>query len=406
MKFLKLKIISASIFMATISPITIADTQTFTEAVSGGEASVVFRLRHESVSQDNPLKDAQALTLRSSLQYDTSSYKNFSATLQVEDVRIIAGLNDYSVPPTGFEPGVYSVIADPETTEVSQSFIQYKNSALDIKFGRQIINYDNQRFIGAVGWRQDGQVFDALTINVKANEKLKLAYNFIAQRNRIFADSADIDSKDHLFHGTYASPIGELVAYSYLLEVDQALNNSLDTFGLRLSGTRKLGKKSINTSYIAEFATQKSTTGSNSFDATYSIIEGGISFPLVTAKLGYEVLGSDSGDYGFATPLATVHAFNGWADIFLATPTQGLEDIYLKLSGKLFGGTLTAIAHDYSANKTSSTIRDLGHEFNLQFVRPVADHYTLGIKYANYNAGDLSAKPDTEKLALWFQASF
>ncbi|MFT5806450.1 MAG: hypothetical protein ACI9LG_000713 [Moritella dasanensis] len=50
-------------------------------------------------------------------------------------------------------------------------------------------------------------------------------------------------------------------------------------------------------------------------------------------------MGSDSGDYGFATPLATLHKFNGWSDQFLNTPTQGLADLYLSVSSKVAGGS-------------------------------------------------------------------
>ena len=39
-------------------------------------------------------------------------------------------------------------------------------------------------------------------------------------------------------------------------------------------------------------------------------------------KLGYEELGSNAGLYGLQTPLATLHAFNGWADKFLVTPVD------------------------------------------------------------------------------------
>jgi hypothetical protein len=32
------------------------------------------------------------------------------------------------------------------------------------KIGRQVITMDNHRFVGHVGWRQDRQTFDALTL--------------------------------------------------------------------------------------------------------------------------------------------------------------------------------------------------------------------------------------------------
>ena len=90
----------------------------------------------------------------------------------------------------------------------------------------------------------------------------------------------------------------------------------------------------------------------------------------------------------------------------MATPAQGLQDKYLNLSGKLLGGTLTAVFHDFNADNTSVTVDDLGSEFDLQFVRPISTNYTLGLKYADYDSGDLAGKPDTQKLWVWIQARF
>ena len=49
----------------------------------------------------------------------------------------------------------------------------------------------------------------------------------------------------------------------------------------------------------------------------------------VNLTLGYEVLGSDDGKKGFATPLATGHKFQGFADKFLTTPNDGVQDLYV-----------------------------------------------------------------------------
>jgi len=382
-----------------------SSAQTLNDAITGGKVSGNFRLRYETVDQDNALQDADALTLRSTVSYTTDAFKGFSAMVEMEDVRTVGGRDEYTVGPTGFNPGVYSVIADPENTELNQGFIQYVNGGFTTKVGRQVINLDNQRFVGAVGWRQDWQVYDALTATYKVNDKLNLGYHYLDSRERIFAEEADQDSSDHLFHASYASPIGSLVGYAYLLELDDLpVSNSLDTYGLRLTGNTKVGE--LNASYIAEYASQESETGATSYDADYLLLEGGLTISGITAKLGYELLGSDNSAYGFATPLATLHAFNGWADLFLGTPAEGLQDTYLNLSGKLLGGTLTAVYHDFQADDSTPTVDDLGSEFDLQFVRPIASNYTLGLKYADFSEGDPASRPDTQKFWLWFQAAF
>lgn len=108
------------------------------DAMKETTATAAFNLRYEGVQQDNALADADALTLRTMVGITSGSYKGFSFTAEMEDVRIALGQGDYSVPPAGYQAGEYSVIADPETTELHQGFVQYKNEGLTIKGGRQI----------------------------------------------------------------------------------------------------------------------------------------------------------------------------------------------------------------------------------------------------------------------------
>jgi hypothetical protein len=66
-----------------------------------------------------------------------------------------------------------------------------------------------------------------------------------------------------------------------------------------------------------------------SISLNYWLGEGSVTYKGLTGLIGYEVL-EGNGTIGFATPLATLHAFNGWADMFLTTPANGLKDFYLK----------------------------------------------------------------------------
>ena len=384
---------------------TPVSAQSFTEALTSGSFTGNLRMRYESVDQDNAVADADSLTLRSMLRYTTGSMNGFSAVLEAEDVRIVAGQDEFTVGPTGFNPGLYSVIADPESTELNQGFIQYVNEGLTMKLGRQIITHDSHRHIGSVPWRQDWQVYDAFSATYKFSDNFDASYSYLDQRERIFAEEADLDTSDHLFRAAYKTDIGTLVGYAYLLELDDTpVSNGLDTYGIRFSGSTELGEMPFT--YLAEYASQESESGATDFDADYMLLEGGLTVSAITAKLGYEVLGSDNGAYGFATPLATLHAFNGWADMWLGTPGTGLEDLYLNVSGKIGGGTLTAVFHDYEADDDLPGISDLGSEFNLQYVKPFGGNYTLGLKYADFDDGDMPGKPDTQKFWIWLQASF
>ena len=58
-----------------------AQADTIGDAVKSGTAYGDFRLRYESVDQDNAVDDATALTLRTKLGYTTAAVSGFSATL-------------------------------------------------------------------------------------------------------------------------------------------------------------------------------------------------------------------------------------------------------------------------------------------------------------------------------------
>ena len=253
-----------------------------------------------------------------------------------------------------------------------------------------------------MGWRQDWQTFDGVSVKYAANKDLTLNYAYLSQRNRIFGQDADLDSKDHLFNVGYSTSLGKLVGYSYLLEVDNDIDNSLDTYGFRFNGGTKIADTSVL--YGVEYATQSSETATTDFDADYLMLEAGVKLSAVTLKLGYESLGSDDGAYGFSTPLATLHKFNGWADTFLSTPAEGLVDVSVSASGKLAGGGWSVIYHDFSAYEDSSTVDDLGSEIDFSYVRKFEGGYATGIKYAAYS-GD-SGRQDTDKLWVWASAAF
>ena len=405
MKRLSPKVLAVAVTLAVVAGPAAAQVRTLDAALARGDASGAFNLRYEGVDEDNALKNATAVTLRSALKYTTAPYKGFTAVVEAEDVRAV-GTDDYSVPTTGFNTGKYSVINDPETTEVNQAYLQYITGGFTARFGRQDLRYDNQRFIGAVGWRQDNQTFDAVTLEYKKDAALvyTLDYHYLTQRNRIFAERGDINSSDHLFHGVINTPVGQLAGYAYLLEEDIALSNGLDTYGARLTGTRRLG--GFDWTYLAEYATQESERGAAKFDADFYNLEGGVTIKGTTAKLGIESLGSDRGLYGFSTPLATLHAFQGWADQWLATPTQGIDDVYFSLARTIFTGTATFVYHDYSADRSSATVDDLGDEINLQWVFPFRNNYQIGVKYADYSQGDLAAKVDKQIFWTWVQLTF
>jgi len=409
MKYSKLSLLALVVATVVAGQASFATAGSFTQAFKTGDASGDIRMRYESVDQET--KGADAMTVRTRLSYTTGSMDGFSATVGMEDVRVVADMDEYNDATFGEYP-TSSVIADPETTELDQAYIQYKSggkkNGLVAKAGRQVIAWDGQRFIGHVGWRQNRQTFDGLTTVYKA-DAFTAKYAYISERNRIFSDTKDVDSADHLLNLSYITPVGTLTGYSYMLTEDPAAGADvdIDTYGVSFKGA--VSVDDVKYLYALEYADQEKDVSGVSKKAEYMLLEGGVAVSGITVKLGYEVLGSDQGTYGFATPLATGHKFNGWSDQFLGTPNAGLQDMYLSVATKVAGGKLAVIYHDFSNDEATASGDDQGNELNVIYAKKFGKSYSAGVKYAAFDKGTSSSGKggqDTDKLWVWIGAKF
>ncbi len=404
--------LAASIAAFSTIPATAMAEDAFFEALSSGKVSFSARARYESVDQNNALKDADAFTIRTTLGYKTGAFYGFKAFAEVEDVTEL-GSDNYNSLTNG--ESTYSVVADPDGTEINQAYLQYNGFDTEFKFGRQEITYRKapfHRFIGNVLWRQNHQSFDAFSLSNSSFENTAINYAYIDEVHTIFGDDrdvgtfikdGDIDLDAHLINIQYTgSPIGKLEGYGYFLDYNDNEAISSQTLGLRLSGAQALNEE-VKIIYTAEYANQDDYKDGIMDDQNYYLAELGAKYKGWLAKISYEMQEGD-GTYSFKTPLGTNHAYQGWADQFLATPAEGLEDIYFTVVGNVFGAKLVAVYHDFETDKGGL---DAGNEFDILLQKTFKQHYTLGVKYSDYDAdNDYTAKVDTEKFWLYGQVKF
>jgi len=368
--------------------------KSITEALSDSTVKVNLRARYEGVDQDGKAKDASALTLKSRITVNTGSYSNFSLGLEVDKVDAL--VDNYAVPG---EASDYPVVADPQGTDVNQAFIKYANSGFSAVVGRQRVLHNNQRFVGGVGWRQNEQTYDGVRAQYAAGA-FSVDYSYIHNINSI--TSADVKGEFNLVNAKYKiNKNHKLAGFAYLLDYEAAANdkNSSSTVGALYNG--KFGKFLVNASLASQ-----SDNGDNpmSYSAMYINAEAGYNFGQVTVIGGYELLGSDDGKVAFNTPLATKHKFNGWADKFLGTPKEGLEDVYLTAKGKISGVKWAATYHDFSSDEGSI---DFGNEIDLVATYQFNKNYGVLVKAANYSEGDVgTAQTDTNKVWVQMTAKF
>ncbi|MDM8349985.1 alginate export family protein [Pseudomonas sp. sp1636] len=380
----------------------------FSNLLTQGKAIVDARYRYEHVDQDNALNHANAQTLRTRVGFQSGKWYGLSALIEADNV---SRIGDASYNSTRNGQTDFSVVADPDGSEVNQALLRYDHSLGNAVVGRQRINLDNQRFVGGVGWRQNEQTYDGVLGQLKPLDGLTLTYAYIDNINSIFgpgdnrfdtaANPANIEGHSHLLNAQYVlMPELTVTAYQYRLGLDNLLagNQSSQTSGLRANGAI------AGVSYVLEYAQQKDYADNpQDLDSDYYLAELGYTLKGVTLKGGYEVLGGDSGpgNRAFQTPLATKHAFQGWADIFLLTPANGVKDAYFGATAALFGGNLAAWYHDFRAEQGSS---QYGEEIDVSYAHPIPGVKGLVglIKYAGYDADDFSV--DTDK--LWLQAQY
>ena len=424
---LKLSLLSLAIAAGVSGQVCAAED--FSNLFTGGKSILDARYRYEYVDQNAAkgkaaLDHANAQTLRTRVGFQTGQWYGLSSLVEADNV---SRIGDESYNSTRNGQTQFSAVPDPDGSEINQALLRYDHKYGSAVAGRQRINLDNQRFIGSVAWRQNEQTYDGGLLQLKPIAGLTLTSAYIDNINTIWGpengrydnktNPANIDGHSQLFNAQYVvMPELTVTGYSYLLDLDNIATNatsavgtlSSQTTGLRLNGAL------AGFTYAAEYA-QQSDYGDNpnDLDSDYYLAELGYTVATVGLKAGYEVLGgSDDGssavknsNLAFQTPLATKHAFQGWADVFLTTPTDGIKDAYLGATAPLLGGTLQAVYHDFSAEQGGD---NYGEEFDLSYGHPIPGVKGLVAlaKYADYDSADSAVTVDTEKFWLQLQYTY
>jgi hypothetical protein len=367
-----------------------------------------IRYRLEVVDQVGLPDDGTASTLRLRAGVKTAEWNGFSALVEGEAIAVIgeASYND-----TVNGKTTYPVVADPSDVLLNQAYLRWRPvKQVEAVAGRQAVNLDNQRWIGSVGWRQNDQTLDAARVTVKPVENLAFDYLYSWRVNRVFGpDSPQGIWRDSDIHGARAAytvmGFGTLSVYGYWLEILPAPVSSSQTIGVRVAGERALGK-GTRLLYAAEYARQiDHGVNPRDFALDYVLVEPGFAAGAMTFKGGYERL-EGNGTVALQTPLATLHAFNGWADKFLTTPANGLRDLYLDAGWKAAKGPFKGLALRLAWHDFNSTVGgiDYGSEWNAQASYPIGKHLTVLAKFARYEADAFAT--DTTKAWFSIEAKF
>jgi hypothetical protein len=415
-KSIMISLLACSALMAggDIAPVEVAAITPTPEAFTffnNVKASGEIRPRYEFVDTDNAVDNASALTNRLTLGISADLFQVDGLSTYLEATNV-AGSGDYWDLSNGDigDKGVYNVVADPSQTRITQAYIDYTTGKTLIRAGRQGVNLDNQRFIGTVNWRQMPQTYDAVAVINNSVENLSLLAAYVWHVNTIFDDDTvkpvgdGFDTGSVLLHASYKfSKALTLTGYAYMLE------DIHDTYGIAATGKFALAANT-GLSYRAEYASQtdpsfEDLTTNKTADADYYNIEATLNMSGFLAGARYEVLGAgNGGNAAFSTPLATLHGQNGWADIFLGTPEDGLVDLNGMIGYKAKGfGVAKLVYHDFSSDRGST---NYGTETDLLYKNKISAVKGLSgmLKAAFYSADDYNV--DTTKYWVMFDYKF
>jgi hypothetical protein len=383
--------------------------------IDSGMALADIRLRLEEVDQANKPKDATATTIRARLGYQTGEFAGFSVLAEADLVQHF-GAKHFNDSINGLT--AYPTIADPDMAALNRLQLGYGvrlanvgADAPDLKLtlGRQRIMFGDGRFIGNADWRQHEQTFDALSVVDTSIPGATLSYDYVTRVNRAFGpDSASgtYDSHSHLFNAVYAGlqPSWKIEAYAYLLDLKQTPILSTSTYGLRDESAFDLGSgltARLNGAYAHQSAYARNPMA---IVLSYYLGEAGFAYRDFTGLAGYEVL-QGNGGIGFQTPLANLHPFQGWAEVFLAKPPNGLKDAYVKggygfAASPLFARmTALLVYHDNSAEHVNAAY---GKEWDAQLEAQIDTHLVFDAAYADYGGGG----PFPAKRVFWLYSTY
>jgi len=360
-----------------------------------GQVKIDLRYRYEQDNTDNPNKDqGDASVFRMRLGYLTPDFYGLQAYAEYEMNQDIVE-NDYNSTRNG-KVG-YEVIADPQEHELNQLWLNFKGIPdTEIKVGRQRIKIDNDRFIGNVGWRQLEMTYDAALLTNKSLSNTVIKLGYINQSQTIKSEVNPMQTP--FFNIAYnMTDLGTLTGYTYFIDNNEAHTKSNQTYGVFFDGKTMINE-GVTALYRFEYAHQQDyEQNPNDYSVDYSHVIGGVNLYGITFKGGMETLGGRGEGKVFQTPLATGHAFNGWADQFLKTPDAGLRDIYGLVTGKFMGVKLIGVYHTFDDDSGSLSY---GKEYDFLAVKKFGKHYSLLAKYAYFD-GD-NGRFDAQN--FWLQA--
>jgi hypothetical protein len=198
-----LPLISAAFFTSLIiaNPAAADIDKSIEDALKFGDGGAIkadINYRWENVDQDSGAKvngvepkTANANTIRTRFGILSPKFYGFQGFAEYEGTHALQSDYHNNRPD---EVSGFSRIADPAYNELNQLWISYTNFDTVVKGGRQRIKFDDDRFIGNVGWRQLEMTFDAVLVTNTSLKNLTVNAGYIGNVQTIISTTENIDA--------------------------------------------------------------------------------------------------------------------------------------------------------------------------------------------------------------------
>ncbi|WP_113906893.1 alginate export family protein [Aliidiomarina celeris] len=365
------------------------------------DIQVTLRYRIEHVDQDNVLENALASTLRTRVTATKYLRARWSALLEVDHVELIGNDNYNS---TANAKVNYSVVADPRGTDINQAALRFKdeNNGTEISLGRFRMNHLNQRFIGGVGWRQNEQTYDGARVQQQIGEELSLDVAAIHNVNRIFGPKGpQANQRGNFYSAVLNWQINDqqrLNIFNYDFDFQDWHAQSSRTYGADYHLNIPLAEHAPLALQVTVARQNDAHTNPQMYQHHYHRLSAQWRYNNKNVEFGTERL-SGNGSTAFQTPFATLHAFQGFTDLFLTTPNDGVRDHFAKIAFPLVSAHITVSYHYFESDFNRRTY---GKEWNIAATQTMSNGISLLFKFADYQAKTFAV--DTRK--AWFMLSY
>ena len=300
---------------------------------------------------------------------------------------------------------------DPNLFNVFEAYGEYQlTRRLAVRAGRQALDYDNARFLGALDWAQQGRSHDAVKLvyadstGFSAHVGAGFNQTFTLEPTKLsdtyYGGLDNYKSMEYLWlHKDWSRAKLSFLFFNDGRQRTDSSGYYRQTYGL--TGETKAGTLTLTGEVYYQGGTDVNRRDIRAYLAAASVMLPTRVTPLT---LGVDYLsGSDATDtknHAFVPLYGTNHAFYGHMDYFYvgnnhgqAGRTAGLADFYLKTAFKLTSkATLLAHAHYFASPATvyrpGSTTQELGarlgEELDLILNANVSPEFNFKLGYSHF----------------------